>query len=64
MFYLKISNKYIISERLSFINVHEVGTNDLGVLADLVSRFAFNTTIIVDKSSTQPLSRISYRNKM
>ena len=64
MFYPKISNKYIISERLSFINVHEVGTNDLGVLADLVSRFAFNTTIIVDKSSTQPLSRISYRNKM
>ena len=59
MFYPKISNKYIISERLS-----EVGTNDLGVLADLVSRFAFNTTIIVDKSSTQPLSRISYRNKM
>ena len=64
MFYPKISNKYIISERLSFINVHEVGTNDLGVLADLVSRFAFNTTIIVDKSSTQPLSRISYRNNM
>ena len=64
MFYPKISNKYIISERLSFINVHEVGTNDLGVLADLVSRFAFNTMIIVDKSSTQPLSRISYRNKM
>ena len=64
MFYPKISNKYIISEHLSFINVHEVGTNDLGVLADLVSRFAFNTTIIVDKSSTQPLSRISYRNKM
>ena len=64
MFYPKISNKYIISERLSFINVHEVGTNDLGVLADLISRFAFNTTIIVDKSSTQPLSRISYRNKM
>ena len=64
MFYPKISNKYIISERLSFINVHEVGTNDLGVLADLVSRFAFNTTIIVDKSSTQRLSRISYRNKM
>ena len=64
MFYPKISNKYIISERLSFINVHEVGTNDLGVLADLVSRFAFNATIIVDKSSTQPLSRISYRNKM
>ena len=64
MFYPKISNKYIISERLSFINVHEVGTNDLGVLADLVSRFAFNTTIIVDKSSTQPLSRISYRNKI
>ena len=64
MFYPKISNKYIISERLSFINVHEVGTNDLGVLADLVSQFAFNTTIIVDKSSTQPLSRISYRNKM
>ena len=59
MFYPKISNKYIISERLS-----EVGTNDLGVLADLVSRFAFNTTIIVDKSSTQPLSRISYRHKM
>ena len=59
MFYPKISNKYIISERLS-----EVGTNDLGVLADLVSRFAFNTTIIVDKSSTQRLSRISYRNKM
>ena len=59
MFYPKISNKYIISERLN-----EVGTNDLGVLADLVSRFAFNTTIIVDKSSTQPLSRISYRNKM
>ena len=58
MFYPKISNKYIISERLSFINVHEVGTNDLGVLADLVSRFAFNTTIIVDKSSTQPLSRV------
>ena len=64
MFYPKISNKYIISERLSFINVHEVGTNDLGVLAHLVSRFALNTTIIVDKSSTQPLSRISYRNKM
>ena len=64
MFYPKISNKYIISERLNFINVHEVGTNDLGVLADLVSRFAFNTTIIVDKSSTQPLSRISYCNKM
>ena len=64
MFYPKISNKYIISERLSFINVHEVGSNDLGVLADLVSRFAFNTTIIVDKSSTQPLSRISYRNKI
>ena len=54
----KLVIQFLISDHLSFINVHDVGANFLGVLVHLVSCVAFNPTVIVDKSSTQPLSRV------